>query len=160
MQFSGSLTCPFASGVIVGVHNEGGIYLFPFVEWQRWQEWQGNWKVAHESDRQRFMEILSLLSFLSWTHILITYITSSAKTNPSRLKRFGMPIKQTGPTLDYCLAIHQARWRHPIRGYQASTMAVIEDQRQPKASATSRCIAMGSTAYQGKCVIMLCLPKV
>ena len=70
-QSNGSLTCPFASGVIVGVHNEGGIYLFPFVEWQRWQEWQGNWKVAHESDWQRFMETLSLLSFLSWKFELL-----------------------------------------------------------------------------------------
>ena len=65
-QSNGSLICPFVGDVTAGVHNEGWMYLFSFAEWQSWQEWQGNWKVAHESDWQRFMETLSLLSFLSW----------------------------------------------------------------------------------------------
>ena len=31
-QSNGSMTWAFAGGVTAGVHNEGGIYLFPFAE--------------------------------------------------------------------------------------------------------------------------------
>jgi integrase len=34
----------------------------------------------------------------------------------------------------------------------------LKDQRQSETSAFGWCIAMGSTAYQRKCVLMLCLP--
>ena len=59
-----SLTHAISGVVAVGAYNEGGFYPISLSDKDDKND-KGS-KVVHESDWQRFMETLSLLSFLSW----------------------------------------------------------------------------------------------